>query len=179
MIFTHFAEPVWSVPTETAVTHVRNPYLVNVDNYKEDLLCNLSLAWKLAAENIQRAQKSQKRYYDRSAKKVELRAGDRVMVYIPSEVRGEEHKLKRPFHGPYRVLSVTDTNVEVRLIDLPTDDPIFVNMNRIRLCHPSQGDVTWTGEKRKRRKKKKGTVAQEQKGSERPVTRSKSKVKKL
>lgn len=77
------------------------------------------------------------------------------------------------------VLSVTDTNVEVRLIDSPIDDSIFVNMNCIQLCHPAQGDVTWTVEKRKRRKKKKGTVTQEQKGSEGPVTCSKSKVKKL
>lgn len=84
------------LPTETAVTHVRNHYLVDVDDYKEDLLCNLSLAWKLAAENIQRVQKSQ-------MTKVQLRAGDPVMVYMPSEVQGEEHKLKRPFHGPCSV----------------------------------------------------------------------------
>ena len=36
------------------------------DDYKSDLLCNLSLAWKLSAETVQRAQNRQK-YYDRSA----------------------------------------------------------------------------------------------------------------
>ena len=163
-------------PTETAVTHVRNPYLVDIDDYREDLLSNLSLAWKLAAENIRRAQKSQKRYYDRSTRKVNLRVGDRVMVYMPSEEKGEEHKLRRPFYGPYRVLSVTGTNSEVRLVDSPTDDPIFVNLNRVRLCHPAQEDVTWVGEEPKKRKTRKGTVAQEQKVPGGPVTRSKSKM---
>ena len=143
------------LPTETVLSHVRSPYMVDVDDYKCDLLCNLSLAWKLAAENIQSAQKHQKKYYDRSADEVNLKAGDRVMVYMPSELQGDEHKLRRPFYGPYRVLNVTETNAEVRLIDSPNEDPIFVNLNRIRLCHPEQGSATWTGKKKKRQRKKK------------------------
>ena len=151
---------------------------MDVDDYKEDLLLNLSLAWRLAAENIRKAQQSQKHYYNRSVKTVELEVGDRVMVYMPSESKGEEYKLNRPFHGPYWVLSVTDTNAEVRLIDSPTNDPIFVNLNRVRLCHPEQGDVTWTGEKRKKRTKR-ITVGEHQYtpvSTEVPVTRSKTKV---
>ena len=54
------------------------------------------------------------------------------MFYIPTKLQGEEHKLKCPFHGHYRVLGVTDT---VHLIDSPTDDAIFVSLNSIRLCH--------------------------------------------
>ena len=81
-------------PTETAVTHVRNPYLVDIDDYREDLLSILSLA---SAENIRRTQKSQKRYYDCSTRKVNLRVGYRIMVYMPSEEKGEEHKLRQPF----------------------------------------------------------------------------------
>ena len=71
------------------------------------------------------------------------------MVYMPSELQGDEHKLRRPFYGQYRVLNVTETNAEVRLVDSPNEDPIFVNLNRIRLCHLEQGSATWTGEKRK------------------------------
>ena len=50
---------------------------------------------------------------------------DRIMVYMPCEVQGKDSKLKRPFHEPYRVLNVTDTN-EGRLVDRPGDDPSFV-----------------------------------------------------
>ena len=132
------------------MTHVWNPYLVDIDDYQEDLLSNLSLAWELAAENIRRAQKSQKRY-DRSTRKVNLRVSDRVMVYMPSEEKGEEHKLRRPFYGPYRVLSITGTNAEVCLVDLLTDDPILVNLNQVWLCHPAQEDVTWVREEPKKR----------------------------
>ena len=72
------------VPTETVLSHVRNPYMVDIDDYKVDLLANLSLAWRLAAENIQAAQNRQKKYYDRSANEINLKVGDRVMVYMPS-----------------------------------------------------------------------------------------------
>ena len=168
------------LPTETVLSHVRNPYMVDIDDYKVDLLANLSLAWRLAAENIQAAQNRQKKYYDRSANEINLKVGDRVMVYMPSELRGEEHKLRRPFHGPYRVLNITETNAEVRLVDSPTDDPIFVNLNRIRLCYPDQGESTWTGEKKKRKRKKKKSVPTEPEHAatttEGPMTRSRTKV---
>ena len=148
------------LPTETVLSYQRNPYMVDVNDYKTELLSSLSVAWKLAADNIRVAQSRQKKYYDRSTEDVKLTVGDRVMVYMPSELQGEEHKLKRPFHGPYRVLSITETNAEVRLVDSPTDDPIFVNLNRVRLCHPEQGESTWSGEKKKRRKRnKKSTPA--------------------
>ena len=42
------------VPTETVITHVRSPYAVDVSDYKNDLLFT---AWKLAKENIEKAQK--------------------------------------------------------------------------------------------------------------------------
>ena len=171
------------LPTETVLSHVRSPYMVDVDDYKSDLLCSLSLAWKLAAENNQAAQNRQKKYYDRLANEVELKVGDRVMVYMPSELQGDEHKLRRPYYGPYRVLNVTETNAEVRLIDTPNDDPIFVNLNRVRLCHLEQGITTWTGEKKKRRRKKKKPAPTESVDStaatptttQGPMTRSKTK----
>ena len=63
------------------------------------------------------------------------------MIYM---LQGEEHKLRRPIHGPYRVLSITETNAEVQLVDSHTDDPIFVILNRVRLCHPEQGESVCT-----------------------------------
>ncbi len=62
------------------------------------------------------------------------------MVQMPSECQGKDWKLARPFHGPYRVLQVTPTNVEVRLVDQPKSDSIFVALERVRRCYPEQGD---------------------------------------
>ena len=39
------------------------------------------------------------------------------MVLMPSECNGEEGKLARLFHGPYRVVAVSRNNAEVRLVD--------------------------------------------------------------
>ena len=47
------------------------------------------------------------------------------MVHMPGSVKGKAWKLVRPFHGPYRVLSVTPSNAEVRLVDQPDSDPII------------------------------------------------------
>ena len=67
------------------------------------------------------------------------------MVRMPSESQGKNWKLARPFYGPYRVLQVTPTNVEVRLVDQPKGDSIFVALERVRRCYTEQGDTTWTG----------------------------------
>ena len=48
---------------------------------------------------------------------VDLQVGERVMVQMPSGTLSQERKLARPLHGPYRVLAVTPTNAEVRLVD--------------------------------------------------------------
>ena len=136
---------------------------------------NLSQAWKLARENIEQAQKQQKKQYDHKACEIDLRIGDRVMVYMPSEVQGKNWKLARPFHGPYRVLAKTPNNIEVRIVDNPTEDSIFVSLDRVRLCYPEQGNKTWTGPKQKRKRR---SVNKHQKDMEatssRPMTRSKA-----
>ena len=60
------------------------------------------------------------------------------MVLMPSAAKGEENTC------------VTPTNAEVRLVDDPKADPIFVALDGVRMGHPEQGDVTWTGKSRRR-----------------------------
>ena len=50
------------------------------------------------------------------------------MVHMPGNVKGNAWKLVRPFHGPFRVTSVTPTNAEVRLVDEPKSETIFVSL---------------------------------------------------
>lgn len=61
-----------------------------------------------------------------------MEVGDRVMVHMPGSVKGKVWKLARPFHGPYRVISVTPTNAEVWLVDQPGADAIFVSLSKVR-----------------------------------------------
>ena len=71
-------------------------------------------------------------------------------MLVPTEAKGEKRKLALLFHGPFRVLTIFPTNVEVRLVDDPKAAPIFVALDRVRLCYPEQGDVTWTGKSKRR-----------------------------
>ena len=48
---------------------------------------------------------------------------------MPSAVTGKAWKLARPYYGPYRVVSVTPTNVEARLVNDPDAETIFVAVN--------------------------------------------------
>ena len=72
-----------------------------------------------------------------------------------NEVKGKDWKLSRPFHGPYRIINLTDCNAEVQLVD-GQEEPIFVSLDRIRPC-PSElsNDVCWTGRGKKHFKRQK------------------------
>ena len=141
------------LPTETALTQSRTPYMIDVDDYKTEMVTSLSDAWKIAQENIKVAQTKQKTQYDKKSKEPTFSVGDRVMTYMPSEVQGKNWKLARPFYGPYRILNLTPTNAEIRLVDKPTDPSIFVSLNRLRPCYSELRDVSWSGRTSKRKKK--------------------------
>ncbi len=166
------------IPTETVVSYVCSPYVVDLDEYKEEFLNHMSHAWKLALENIQKAQVTQKKSYDKKAREVDLKVGERVMVLMPSETQEKNWKLARPFHSPYRVIEVTPSNAEVRLIDEPGGGSIFVALDRVRRCYPNQGGETWTGPKKKRRCRPKKVLPVETSSQPQPyqgpVTRSRS-----
>ena len=78
-------------------------------------------AWRQDKESIGVAQNQQKKQHDKRAKRHDIKAGDRVMVYMPSAVTGKMWKLARPYYGLYRIVSVTPTkiNVEAKLIGEP------------------------------------------------------------
>ena len=103
-------------PIDEALSCPTTPYVVDTDDYKSELVHRLSDAWKAAAKCVQVAQGRQKTTYDRGARKLDYRIGDRVMVHMPHESTGKAAKLACPFFGPYRVLSVTPSNAEVRLV---------------------------------------------------------------
>ena len=141
------------IPTETALSTPRTAYQVDLDDYKTELCHGLTTAWELAKGQIKKAQKKQKRYYDRSAQKRDIVSGDRVMVFMPREHSGRNRKLARPHFGPYRVIEVHPNGVTVRPVDKPTDEPIRVNMDRVTLCPKELPNESWLGKQTKSRKK--------------------------
>ena len=147
------------IPAEKSLQGI-SKYPVDIDDYKSPLATCLSEAWHLAQANIKKAQAKQKQQYDRHSKQPHYKVGDRVMVYMPSEITGAAWKLAKPFYGPYRILSVTLTNAEVKIIDKPEEPSIFVALSRVRLCYPELPDTSWSGSRRKRRRAKARTQYQ-------------------
>ena len=134
-----------ALPTLDALSRERTPYMIDVDDYKTELCTGLNSAWKLAQQNIENVQRHQKSSYDRHAKECPLMVGQRVMVRMPTEMQGKTWKFARPFHGPFRILSLTPTNAEVRLVDEPQSKSMFVSLNRVRTCYEELPDVSWKG----------------------------------
>ena len=91
-------------------------------------------------------------------KEPSYKVGERVMVYMPTDVAGKERKLARPYHGPYRIVALTPTNAEVKLVDVVDDPSIFVALDRLCQCYPEIPNTSWTGRRKThRRKSKRGT----------------------
>lgn len=57
---------------------------------------------------MEKAQKSQKEYYDCRTVTDKVHVGNRVFIYTPSEKKGKSYKFACPFVGPYRVLETYD-----------------------------------------------------------------------
>ena len=120
------------------------------------------------------AQNRQKKAYDRKAKDHHFQIVDRVMIHMPGTVTGKSWKLARPYHGPYRVLNVTPTNVEARLVDDVDADSIFVAIDCVRLCPDSLPNDVWRGNtkcKRKRRSLQQTNSDSQPVRREGPITR--------
>ena len=58
--------------------------------------------WQGRVQRI-KAQKAQKRVYDKRSRELNLKAGERVLVYMPKEKASKAYKFAHPFHGSFRV----------------------------------------------------------------------------
>ena len=122
------------LPTEQALSVPATRQQFEIGSYQEELVTHLQDAWGLAQKNVKMAQRKQQRNYDRGAKPISLRVGDRVYLYVPAAKRGKAHKFARPFRGPYRILALYDNGADIRSIDHPREEPKRVSLNRLRKC---------------------------------------------
>ena len=87
--------------------------VVDVRDYKTELCHRFTEVWKLAQSEIQKAQKSQKKYYDQKATRPKVCIDDRVFVCMRTE---RLINLLVQNKGPHRVLKLFDNGVEVKLV---------------------------------------------------------------
>ena len=93
----------------------------------------LSEMSELARENLTKAQKRQKRWYDENARERRFEPGDQVLVLLPTETS----KLLAQWHRPYPVLRrLSAVNYEVDMYDKKKRRQIFhINMLRKWYTH--------------------------------------------
>ena len=121
-------------PTEAELSPPLNSSETDVTAYREELMKSLSLCRNLAAETIQKAQEKYKLQYDRKAKADRYRIGEWVLIKFPHEESGKQRKLSRPWHGPYRIMSLTDMDITAIRIYFPEDGHIKVHQSRVSPC---------------------------------------------
>ena len=68
-------------------------HLILIQETRTELAVSVAEAWKLAGDNIERAQETQKKKYDSGRPEIDLKVGERVMVYMLSDTQGPDRKL--------------------------------------------------------------------------------------
>ena len=137
-------------PTEAAYLPSSPSPAVALEDYREELVVSLSSARNLAAEMIQKAQTRYKLYYDKQARGTQIRIGAWVLVHFPHEESGRNRKLSKPWHGPYRVISMNDTNLTCTKVYFPQHGELNVHQSRVCPCPPGfPAGYYWYGTKRK------------------------------
>ena len=124
-------------PTESALLPPSPIQPVAVEDYREELVLMLGRARKHAVTSIQKAQKRYKKNYDKHSQDSTMRVGDWVLVRFPQEESGRFRKLSRPWHGPYRVISLDSPDITVSKVYFPGDDALQVHLSRVQPCPPS------------------------------------------
>ena len=124
-------------PTEAALvpTQISQTTAVeDISDYREELILSLSEAREGAYHAICKAQKRYKAQHDKRTHDVKMKLGDWVLICFPAEDSGKQHKLSRPWHGPYRIVAKDETNVSAMKVYFPDKKSIKVHQNRVQIC---------------------------------------------
>ena len=136
-------------PTEAAFLPPSQVSATVPSDYRQEVIQALSHARQLAALSIQKAQSRYKSQYDKKTQEFKYHIGDWVFIHFPQEESGRLRKLSRPWHGPYRIVSVSEPDVTVSNIYFPQDKYIQVHATRVRPCPPDlPAGFFWYGGKR-------------------------------
>ena len=143
------------LPTESTLEALPSLYREDTETYGEELAEGLARAWQNARDAIEKAQKHQKRQYDKRSDSRPYQKGGRVMVYMPVEDTWKRRrKMALPYHGPYRILEVRPNTLLLRPVDRHDAEPILVNVDRAVRCSPELPDESWLGPRTKRKRTK-------------------------
>ena len=112
------------LPTEAVLSPPTTRSLMELREYGARLHYRMSNAWELARGMVKKAQSRQKKQYDRKNRPPNFAEGDRVFLLKPAEQTGELRKLARPYHGPYRIITMDTNTASIRRVDTNSRDTL-------------------------------------------------------
>ena len=80
---------------------------------------------------------------------------DYKLELVTCLVKAHECAREQIKKAPYRIVALTPTNAEVKLVDVVDDPSIFVALDRLHQCYPEIPNTSWTGHHKTRRRKSK------------------------
>jgi len=90
------------IPTEATLSTARST--ICLDDYKTELIQNMSSAWQLVQNVIRKSQNRQKATHDKKASDTAVKLGDQDFVYMPAIRTVPAYKLAQPYKGPYCIV---------------------------------------------------------------------------
>ena len=92
-----------TLPLQSALTPVSTKR-TGVDSYVRELLPRLELVREIARENVLKAQKIYKKYYDKTKREITYNPGDLVWLHQTFTPKGVCAKLHRRYVGPFYII---------------------------------------------------------------------------
>ena len=120
-----------SLPIYCLVWIAEAALVSSLADQKPRVASTLKEARELAVTHVRKAQQKYKHYYDQKTVEREFLVGDWVFVRFPQEESGKGSKLSHPWHGQYRVVNSSDTNVTVGKLYGRNKKEIFVHQSRV------------------------------------------------
>jgi hypothetical protein len=100
----------------------------NYEDYIAELKGQLQLAHERARQKLIARKEKSKEFYDKNTDVIEIKVGQKVLVYDVTVRRGRSKKLSPQYIGPYEVLAVEGVSVTIKKGRLAQK----VHVNRIK-----------------------------------------------
>jgi len=85
------------LPTDEVLSVPEDRQMIDMRGYKTEMTHRFTEAWKVAQDQIHKAQRSQKENYDQSATPSKVHVGGWVFIYTPSDKTGKTYKFACPY----------------------------------------------------------------------------------
>ena len=131
----HGYEPY--LPPDANLKVIRDSFPV-VEDFVDNITTNLTKAWKISYQNIEKCGKYNKGIYDQRRREGTFSVGDTVWCHFPKRIVGTSSKLIHQYRGPYEIVEKSSpVNFKIRSMQ-GKETLEKVHVSRLKRCIPRQ-----------------------------------------